>query len=49
MQGFLDAELAHHLQVRARSSCFGKDVSAIVGEEAHGLGPAGVNAEYMHA
>jgi hypothetical protein len=47
MEDLLDVQLAGRLQVGARPPRFGEDLAVFIGEEAYGLGAAGVDAEYV--
>jgi len=48
MQDLLDTELTHHLQIGARRTRLGKDLAAIVREQAHRLRSPCIDAEYVH-
>jgi hypothetical protein len=48
MQDLFDFELPHGLQVGAPAACLREDAAALVGKQADGLGPAGINPEDMH-
>ena len=47
VERFLDAELAFGDEVGAAGSCLAHDGARLVGEQSHGLGAAGVDADHV--